>query len=86
MTWLKLVLVLTSFAPIAARAAASDLADYDCTRTDDGKIVTGDRLATAGFQITSMARFGSTRSGAVNLKLTDPKSKVSANCFKRQPK
>ena len=65
----------------AARAQEPRLADYDCTRTDDGGNVPGDTLAAQGFAITSQARFGS-----VNLMLTDPRTKVRANCFKRQPK
>ena len=76
-------LLLTMVAVMSATpvlAQAPDLAAYDCTRTDDGKTVPGDRLAAQGFAISSRARFGS-----VNLMLTEPKTKVRANCFKRPP-
>lgn len=55
-----------------------DLAAYDCTRSDSGARVPGDRLAADGFQVASRARFGD-----VNLMLIDPKTSVRANCFKR---
>ena len=77
----RLVLLGAGLSITMARAQAPRLADYDCTRTDDGKSVSGDTLAAMGFAITSQARFGS-----VNLMLTDPKTKVRANCFKRPPK
>ena len=76
-----LAMLGAALAITAARAQAPQLADYDCTRTDDGRSVLGDTLAAQGFAITSQARFGS-----VNLMLTEPKTKVRANCFRRQPK
>lgn len=71
-------LVAVLAAPTALAQPAPDLAAYDCTRTDDGKTVPGDRLARQGFAITSQARFGS-----VNLMLTQPSTMVRANCFRR---
>ena len=75
------VLAATPAFVTPALAQAPDLAAYDCTRTDDGTTVPGDKLAAQGFGITSQARFGS-----VNLMLKEPKTMVRANCFKRQPK
>ena len=43
--------------------------------------MSGDKLAAQGFAISSQARFGS-----VILMLTEPKTKVRANCFRRAPK
>ena len=77
----RLLVLVVVLAATPTLAQAPDLAAYECTRIDDGRSVSGDKLAAQGFAISSQARFGS-----VNLMLTEPKTKVRANCFRRAPK
>ncbi len=66
------------FAVPARAEEASELAGFDCTRTDDGKTIAADKLVAEGFQVIARSRFGN-----ANLMMVEPKSSVRANCFAR---